>query len=148
MERKVAIVIFEHQERTQRRSLCVLPMCGGPLHVQVLSPQQWSCGAPLRICSAKPTRDRSDGRRSGVQHRSFCPRVVAASCREKHQLIEISVFSVRAVANAENNTLNWVSISSAGALDMTHCDFSVRSARDEMRHIIGSSEPDVNIGSD
>ena len=31
---------------------------------------------------------------------------------------------------------------------MTHCDFSVRSARDEMRHIIGSSEPDVIVGSD
>ena len=28
---------------------------------------------------------------------------------------------------------------------MTHCDFSVRSARDEMRHIIGSSESDVLI---
>ena len=41
-----------------------------------------------------------------------------------------------------------VSISSAGALDMTHCDFSVRSARDEMRHIIASSKPDVIIGSD
>ena len=26
---------------------------------------------------------------------------------------------------------------------MTHCDFSVRSAREEMRHIIGSSEPNV-----
>ena len=26
---------------------------------------------------------------------------------------------------------------------MTHCDFSGRPARDEMRHIIGSSEPDV-----
>ena len=52
------------------------------------------------------------------------------------------------VANIENNSLNWVSISSAGALDMTNCDFSERRARDEMRHIIGSSEPDVNIGSD
>ena len=31
---------------------------------------------------------------------------------------------------------------------MTHCDFSARSARDEMRHIIGSSEPDVITGSD
>ena len=31
---------------------------------------------------------------------------------------------------------------------MTHCDFSVKSARDEMRHIIGSSELDVIIGSD
>ena len=31
---------------------------------------------------------------------------------------------------------------------MTHCDFSVRSALDEMRHIIGSSEPDVIVGSD
>ena len=39
-------------------------------------------------------------------------------------------------------------ISSAGALDMTQWDLSVRSARDEMRHIIGSSEPDVIIGSD
>ena len=52
------------------------------------------------------------------------------------------------IANVENNTLNWVSISSAGALDMTHCYFSVRSARDEMRHIVRSSEPDVIIGSD
>ena len=50
------------------------------------------------------------------------------------------------VANVENNA--WVSVSSAGALDMTHCDFSMRSAREEMRHIIGSSEPDVIIGSD
>ena len=41
-----------------------------------------------------------------------------------------------------------VSISSAGALDMTHRDFSVRSEREEMRHIIGSSEPHVTIGSD
>ena len=31
---------------------------------------------------------------------------------------------------------------------MTNCDFSERRARDEMRHIIGSSEPDVIIGSD
>ena len=31
---------------------------------------------------------------------------------------------------------------------MTNCDFSQRRARDEMRHIIGSSEPDVTIGSD
>ena len=52
------------------------------------------------------------------------------------------------IANAENNTLNWVSISSAGALDMTHCDFSARSEQDEARHIIGSSEPDVIIWSD
>ena len=52
------------------------------------------------------------------------------------------------IATVENNTLNWVSTSSAGALDMTHCDFSVRSARDEMRLIVGSSERDVIIGSD
>ena len=31
---------------------------------------------------------------------------------------------------------------------MTHGDFRVKSARDEMRHIIGSSELDVIIGSD
>ena len=52
------------------------------------------------------------------------------------------------VANIENNSLNSVSISSVGALDMTNCDFSVRQARNEMRHTIGSSEPDVIIGSD
>ena len=52
------------------------------------------------------------------------------------------------VENIENNSLNWVSISSAGALDMTNCDFTERRARDDMRHIIGSSEPDVIIGSD
>ena len=52
------------------------------------------------------------------------------------------------VANIENNSLNSVSISSAGALDMTNCDFSERWARNEMRHIIGSSKPDVIIGFD
>ena len=52
------------------------------------------------------------------------------------------------IAHVENNALNWVSISSAGPLVMTHCHFSARAARDEMRHIIGSSEPDVIIGSD
>ena len=31
---------------------------------------------------------------------------------------------------------------------MTNCDFSERPARDEMRHIIGSNEPDVIIGYD
>ena len=31
---------------------------------------------------------------------------------------------------------------------MTNCDTSERRARDEMRHIIGGSEPDVIIGSD
>ena len=50
------------------------------------------------------------------------------------------------VMDTENNSLNWVSISSAGALDMPNCDFSERRARDEMRHIIGRSEPDVIIG--
>ena len=48
------------------------------------------------------------------------------------------------IASGENNTLNWMSISS----DMTHCDFGARLARYEMRHIIGRSEPDVIIGSD
>ena len=52
------------------------------------------------------------------------------------------------IENVENNALNCVSILSAGARGMTHCDFSARSARDEMRHIIGRNEPDVVIGSD
>ena len=52
------------------------------------------------------------------------------------------------VVNIENDSLNWVSISSAGALGMTNCDFSERRVQDEMRHIIRSSERDVIIGSD
>ena len=52
------------------------------------------------------------------------------------------------IANVENSVLNWVPTSSACALDMTHCDFSVRSARGELRHIIGSSQLDIIIGSD
>ena len=52
------------------------------------------------------------------------------------------------IASVENNTLNWVSNASAGALDMTNRDFSVRSAQDEMRHFVGSSELDVIIVSD
>ena len=51
------------------------------------------------------------------------------------------------IANVENKALNWVSISSGGALVMTHCDFSARAARDEMRYFIGSSEPDARIGT-
>ena len=35
------------------------------------------------------------------------------------------------IENVENQSLNWVSISSAGALDVTHCDFSAKTARDE-----------------
>ena len=52
------------------------------------------------------------------------------------------------IASIENNTLNWVSNASAGALDMTNRDFSVRSAQDAIRHCIGSSELDVIIVSD
>ena len=52
------------------------------------------------------------------------------------------------IANIEKNTSNWVSISSAGALDVTLSDFSMRSAPNEMRRVVGSSTPDVIIGSD
>ena len=52
------------------------------------------------------------------------------------------------IANVERNMLNWVTNSSAGVLDMTNCDFIVRSARDEIKQILGSCEPDVIIGSD
>ena len=52
------------------------------------------------------------------------------------------------IAKVQNSALNWVSISSAGAFDITHCDLSVKLGRDEMRHIIGSSALDVIIGSD
>ena len=65
-----------------------------------------------------------------------------------HEALDGSREKTISIANVENNALKWVSISSARALDMTHCEFSARSARDEMRHIIGSSEPDVIIGSD
>ena len=51
------------------------------------------------------------------------------------------------IETVENHSLNWVSISSAGALGMTHCDYRAKTARDGMRHIIGGSESDVIIGS-
>ena len=44
-------------------------------------------------------------------------------------------------ASVENNTSNWVSFSSAGALD-------ARSVPDEMRRIVGSSAPNAVIVSD
>ena len=63
VEHEVAIVVFEHQERRQRPSLRV-PRCAvAPLRVKLPSPQQCSCGTPLRHCSTKLKRDRSDGRR-------------------------------------------------------------------------------------
>ena len=52
------------------------------------------------------------------------------------------------IANVERIILNWVTNSSAGVLNVTNCDFIVRSARDEMRQILGSCEPDAIIGSD
>ena len=38
VEHEVAFVVFEHQERTQRPSLCVRPMRGGSLRVEMPSP--------------------------------------------------------------------------------------------------------------
>ena len=52
------------------------------------------------------------------------------------------------IAIVENKTWNWVSISLAGSVEVVHGDFSVMSVRDDMRHIIGSSEPDIIFGSD
>ena len=54
----------------------------------------------------------------------------------------------RKIAIVENNTWNWVSVSRAGSLEVAHGDFSAMSVCDEMRHIIGSSEPDIIFGSD
>ena len=59
------------------------------------------------------------------------------------EALDGSIEKTMRIANVENSALNW-----AGALDVTHCDFSVKSARDEMRRIIGSSKLDVIIGSD
>ena len=75
------------------------------------------------------------------------PRVQAVAVATQDALDGYREKTMR-IANVKNHTLNWVSVSSAGALDMTHCDFSTKSARDEMRRIIGSSELDVIIGSD
>ena len=52
------------------------------------------------------------------------------------------------IANVERNMLNWVINSSSRVFDMTNCDFIMRSARDEMRQILGSCESDAIIGSD
>ena len=47
--------------------------------------------------------------------------------------------TMRRIASIENITLNWVSSSTREVLDMTISDFSVRTARNEIKHIIGSS---------
>ena len=52
------------------------------------------------------------------------------------------------IANVGHSTSIWVSVSSAAVRDVTHCASSMRSARDEMRRVVGSSSPDVIIGSD
>ena len=63
-------------------------------------------------------REESSGRRRLKNAQLLSPRKEALDgSREKTMRI----------ANVENNVLNWVSILSAGALDMTHCDFSAKS---------------------
>ena len=106
-----------------------------------------------RITTRREPREVRDERTSITEQ--HVPRRISGKCCRDHPVAVITegaldgyrVKTMR-IAIFENNTLNWVSISSAGALDMTQCDFSVRSARDEMRHITGSSGPDVIIGSD
>ena len=116
-----------------------------------------------------PNPSGSDSRRITVKRKPREVRVEQSSTTEQHvprmllgkttlqrhsvavtmqEALDGSSEKTMRTASVENNTLNWVSISSGEALDMTHCDFSERRARDEMRHIIGSSEPDVIIGSD
>ena len=68
------------------------------------------------------------------------------SPRKRH--LDGSCEKTKRIATVEKGELNWMSISSAIELDVTRCGFSTKSARDEMRHVIGSSEPDVIIGSD
>ena len=82
-----------------------------------------------------------------VPRRTF-GKTAPQECVTTHEALDGSRVKTMRIANVENNALNFVSISSGGALDTTHCDFSPRAARDEMRHIIASSEPDVIIGSD
>ena len=51
------------------------------------------------------------------------------------------------IANVENSALNW-GVDFVGRCTRNDALRLQCSARDEMRHIIGSSEPDVIIGSD
>ena len=64
-------------------------------------------------------------------------RAVAVTTQEAPN---VSCEKTMRIANVENNALNWVSNSSGGALDMTHCDFGVRSARDEMKSSFGPTK--------
>ena len=53
----------------------------------------------------------------------------------KQEALDGSREKTKRIASVENNALSWVSISSGGALDMTHCDFSARAAgRNETHH--------------
>ena len=99
-----------------------------------------------RITMKREPREVRDERPS-TNEQHVPRRILGKTTPPTQQALDGSREETMRIANVENSALNWVSISSGGALDMTHCDFSARAAPDEMSHIIGSSEPDV-IGSD
>ena len=107
-----------------------------------------------RITTKREPREVRDERSSTTEQ--HVPRRMLGKTTPREQAVAVTTQEAQdgscektmRIVHVENSTLNWVSISSAGALDMAHCDFSVKSARDEIRHIMGSSEPDVIIGCD
>ena len=106
-----------------------------------------------RITTKSEPREVKDEQSSTTEH--HVPRRIVAKTAPQERAVAVTTQEAldgsrektMRIANVENNALNWVSISSTGALDMTHCDFQCEAA-DDMRHVIGSSEPDVIIGSD
>ena len=79
-------------------------------------------------------------RGTGPELAQHVPRRMSGKTAPQGHAVVFTTQEASDVANIDNNSLNWVSISSAGALD------SERWARDEMIHTIGSSEPDVSLG--
>ena len=89
VEHEVAFIVFEHQERTQRPSLCVRPMRGGPLRVEMPSPPT---AVQLTHTALDLRREAPRGIEAiggGVPYRSFSPRMVSASCKKESHVIEI-----------------------------------------------------------
>ena len=102
------------------------------------------------------TRTRRDQTAEGSRQREHVPRRILEKTTPQEHAVAVTTQEApdgyrektMRIEDVENHSLNWVSISSAGALDMTHRDFSAKTARDEVRHIARGSELDVVVGSD
>ena len=90
-----------------------------------------------RITTKREPREVRDERPSTTEQ--HVPRRILGKTTPREQAVAVTTQEAldgsreetMRIANVEDSALSWVSISSAGAFDMTHCDFSVKSAWDD-----------------